>query len=164
MKKALDEYLHGNTLVMDLILKYQLDRETVRHALSVVAFATEMATQLALRQGDDDDMRSYYGDATDDDIRGELGMSHEEADVLIATDPGGLRMALFREELVQIFLGGFMHDCGLWMEPFLLPEGHEVKGAKLISETKEVQRFAPALAKIVLFTPTWCVWRASTAS
>lgn len=156
--------LHGNTLVMDLILKYQLDRETVRHALSVASFATEMATQLALRQGDDADMRSYYGDATDDDIRGELGMSHEEADVLIATDPGSLRMALFREELVEIFLGGFMHDCGLWMEPFLLPEGHEVKGAKLISETKEVQRFAPALAKIVLFTPTWCVWRASTAS
>ena len=52
MKKALDEYLHGNTLVMDLILKYQLDRETVRHALSVASFAsfaTEMATQLALR-------------------------------------------------------------------------------------------------------------------
>ena len=37
------------------------------------------------------------------------------------------------------------------MEPFLLPEGHEVKGAKLISATPEVQRFAPALAKIVLF-------------
>jgi hypothetical protein len=40
VKKALDEYLHGNTLVMDLILKYQLDRDTVRHALSVAAFAT----------------------------------------------------------------------------------------------------------------------------
>ncbi|MDA0336601.1 MAG: hypothetical protein O2782_15675, partial [bacterium] len=62
-----------------------------------------------------------------------------------------LRTNLFREELVEVFLGGFMHDCGLWMEPFLLPEGHEVKGAKLISATAEVQRFAPALAKIVLF-------------
>jgi len=151
VKNALDEYLHGNTLVMDLILKYQLDRETVRHALSVAAFATEMATQLALGQGDDSQMRSYYGAAPEDEIRNELGLSHEEADELCATDPGALRMALFREELVEIFLGGFMHDCGLWMEPFLLPEGHEVKGAKLISETKQVQRFAPALAKIVLF-------------
>lgn len=151
VKNALDEYLHGNTLVMDLILKYQLDRETVRHALSVAAFATEMATQLALRQGDDNHMRSYFEGAPEDEIRSELGLSHEEADELTATDPGALRMALFREELVEIFLGGFMHDCGLWMEPFLLPEGHEVKGAKLISETKQVQRFAPALAKIVLF-------------
>ncbi|HJP30218.1 MAG TPA: hypothetical protein QGF95_06660 [Candidatus Latescibacteria bacterium] len=151
VKKALDEYLHGNTLVMDMILRFQLDRETVRHALSVAAFATEMATQLALRQDEDEAMTSYFGEATDDDIRNELGLSHEEAEVLSATYPGGLRMNLFREELVEVFLGGFMHDCGLWMEPFNLPEGHEVKGAKLISETREVERFAPALAKIVLF-------------
>ncbi len=45
----------------------------------------------------------------------------------------------------------FMHDCGLWTDPLFLPEGHEVKGARLISETTEVQRIAPALAKIVLF-------------
>jgi hypothetical protein len=151
VKKALDEYLHGNTLVMDLILKFQLDRETVRHGLSVAAFATEMASQLALRQGDENDMKSYFGEATEDEIRGELGLSHEEAEVVAAADPGGLRMSLFREELVEVFLGGFMHDCGLWMEPLLLPEGHEVKGAKLISTTSEVERFAPALAKIVLF-------------
>lgn len=151
VKKALDEYLHGNALVMDLILKYQLDSDTVRHALSVAAFATEMATQLALRQGDDDDMRAYFGDCTDDDIRSELGLSHEEAEVLLAADPMALRMRLFREELVEVFLGGFMHDCGLWTEPFFLPEGHEVKGARLISETKEVEKYAPALAKVVLF-------------
>lgn len=151
VKKALDEYLNGNTLVMDLILKYQLDRDTVRHALSVAAFATEMATQLALGQGDDDAMLSYFDDLTDDDIRVELGLSHEEAEVHKAARPGGLRLSLFREELVEIFLGGFMHDCGLWTEPFFLPEGHEVKGAKLITATTEVQRFAPALAKIVLF-------------
>ncbi len=151
VKKALDEYLHGNTLVMDLILKYQLDRDTVRHALSVAAFATEMATQLALRQGDGHTMSSYFDGATDDEIRIDLGLSHEEAEIIRAGDPDGFRTKLFREELVEVFIGGFMHDCGLWTEPYLLPEGHEVKGAKLISATAEVQRFAPALAKIVLF-------------
>jgi hypothetical protein len=39
----------------------------------------------------------------------------------------------------------------LWTDPFHLAEGHEVKGAKVISETKEVRRFAPSLEKIVLF-------------
>ena len=151
VKNALDEYLNGNTLVMDLILRYQLDPDTVRHALSVAAFATEMATQLALGQTDDDGMDSYFDGASEDEVRSDLGLSHEEAIAIAANTGGVLRMHLFREELVEIFLGGFMHDCGLWTEPFLLPEGHEVKGAKLISETVEVQRFAPAMAKIVLF-------------
>lgn len=151
VKSALDEYLRGNTLVMDLILKYQLDKDTVRHALSVAAFATEIATQLALRQGDDDNMQAYFGDETDDDLRKEMGLGHEEAQALLDVEPQGIRGRLFRDELVEIFLGGFMHDCGLWTEPFFLPEGHEVKGARLISETPEVERIAPALAKIVLF-------------
>lgn len=152
VKKALGEYLHGNTLVMDLILKYQLDRETVRHALSVAAFATEMATQLALRQGDDnEDLRSYFGDASDAELLADLGLSAAEGAALTPEERNERRLHLFREELVEVFLGGFMHDCGLWTEPFFLPEGHEVKGAKLISEVAEVRRFAPSLAKIVLF-------------
>ena len=49
VRKALDEYLNGNTLVMDLILKFQLDKPTAQHALCVAAFATEMATLLAMK-------------------------------------------------------------------------------------------------------------------
>jgi hypothetical protein len=52
---------------------------------------------------------------------------------------------------VSIFLGGFLHDCGLWNEPFFLHEGHEVKGAKLVWELREVRQYAPSLVKIVLF-------------
>jgi hypothetical protein len=54
-------------------------------------------------------------------------------------------------ELTEIFLGGFMHDCGLWNEPFCLDEGHEVKGAKLIWELRDLQKYAPSLVKTVLF-------------
>ena len=61
------------------------------------------------------------------------------------------RYELFRNDLVEVFLGGFMHDCGLWTEPFNLQEGHEKMGAMLILEVPEVQKFAPTLAKIVLF-------------
>ena len=60
MKNALDEYLIGNTRVMDLILKFQLDKDTVRHALSVAAFATEMATSLGLREGDELAFSKYF--------------------------------------------------------------------------------------------------------
>ena len=43
MQDVVGEYLKGNTLVMDLILKFQLDKEKVGHGLKVAAFATEMA-------------------------------------------------------------------------------------------------------------------------
>ncbi|MDP7204836.1 MAG: hypothetical protein QGH11_04665 [Pirellulaceae bacterium] len=52
VQKAVDEYLQGDTLVMDLIVKFQLDKRTVRHGLSVAAFATEMASHLALKGRD----------------------------------------------------------------------------------------------------------------
>ena len=150
VKKALDEYLNGNTLVMDLIVKFKLDKATVRHALGVAAFATEMAALLALRDEESErPMESYFGDLSNDELFGELG---EEAPEEVTEDlVSEARYRLFSNELVEIFLGGFLHDCGLWTEPFLLQEGHEVKGAKLISRTEEVQRYAPALAKTVLF-------------
>ncbi len=151
VKKALDEYLQGNTLVMDLILKFHLDKDTVRHALSVAAFATEMATSLGLRDGDEEALARYFDKMGMRQILTELGLDPETAGELTEEEEEAYRFELFREELVEIFLGGFMHDCGLWTEPFQLAEGHEVKGAKVISETKEVRRFAPSLEKIVLF-------------
>ena len=149
VKKAVDEYLNGNPLVMDLILKFQLDKATVRHALAVAAFATEMAALLALRDEESDEhMESYFGGIRNEEVFGLLGEDlPEEMSAEIASEA---RRRLFGNELVEIFLGGFVHDCGLWTEPFFLQEGHEVKGAKLISETKEVESYAPALAKTAL--------------
>ena len=150
VKNAVDEYLNGNPLVMDLILKFQLDKATVRHALAVAAFATEMAALLALRDDEADvPMASYFGDISDDEVFDLLGEDLPE-EVMSAEDVNAARRRLFGNELVEIFLGGFVHDCGLWAEPFFLQEGHEVKGARLISETEEVERYAPALAKTAL--------------
>ena len=151
VKKALDEYLGGNTLVMDLILKFQLDKDTVRHGLSVAAFATEMATLLALRDEDDTSLEKYFEEAGMSQVLTDLGLDPSTAGELTEEERESHRLELFRTELVEIFLGGFMHDCGLWTDTFLLAEGHEVRGAKVISETKEVRRFAPWLEKNVLF-------------
>ena len=79
-----------------------------------------------------------------------MGRPRADAENLDEADERNGRYELFRNELVEIFLGGFMHDCGLWTEPYYLQEGHELKGAKLISETSEVQSLAPVLAKTVL--------------
>lgn len=148
VKHALDEYLRGNTLVMDLIVHFELDRATVRHGLAVAAFATEMAAQLALRDdGEDEDLSAYFGDVDAAEVRRLLGEEDNEGE----EDELQARRRLFQRELVEIFLGGFMHDCGLWMDPFYLEEGHEVKGTKLIASTREVRGYAPALARIVLF-------------
>ena len=152
VKMALDEYLDGNTLVMDLIFKFQLDKPTVQHALRVASFATEMAAQLAMSDSNDDNyMRTYFGELSALEVCILLGKSQSHVDSL---DDAGIRNAyyeLFRDELIEIFLGGFMHDCGMWNAPHYLQEAHEIKGAKLISETVEVQRFVPSLIKTVLF-------------
>ena len=149
VKKALDEYLRGNTLVMDLIVRFELDRATVRHGLAVAAFATEMAALLALRDdGEDGDLSAYFGDTDIAEVQMLLGEAEAEP---TREQERESRQRLFRQELVEIFLGGFMHDCGLWIDPFYLQEGHEVKGTRLIAGTREVQTHAPALSRIVLF-------------
>ena len=151
VRQALDEYLDGNTLVMDLILKYQLDKPTVQHALSVAAFASEMTALLALRDTEDGEyLESYFGELSNEELFSQLGLP-EPPERPSEDEVRDHRYELFRNDLVEVFLGGFMHDCGLWSEPFYLQEGHEIKGAKLISEVPEVQKFAPTLAKIVLF-------------
>jgi hypothetical protein len=154
VKKAIDEYLDGNTLVMDLILKFKLDKPTVQHALSVAAFSTEMATLLAMKEGsgDEEQLQVYFGDLSNEHLMELLGEDPAQIDEGITSEQvHEKRYELFRNELVEIFLGGFMHDCGLWAEPFNFQEGHEVKGAKLIARTQEVHEFAPALVAIVLF-------------
>ena len=114
VKQALDEYLQGNTLVMDLILKFHLDKPTVQHALSVAAFATELASVLALRDTDTGEyMESYFGDLSTAELLSQLGLPEAEGE-LTEDEIRDYRYELFRSDLVEIFLGGFMHDCGLW--------------------------------------------------
>lgn len=153
VQTAMDEYLSGNTLVMDLILRYQLDKKTVRHALNVAAFATEMTTQLAFKdEGEGQEyLESYFGKLDNEELLAQLGEDVDKAEALESEEVEEKRRLLFKRELVEIFLGGFLHDCGLWNEPFFLHEGHEVKGAKLVWELREVRQYAPSLVKIVLF-------------
>ena len=151
VQEAVEEYLNGNNLVMDLILKFQLDKRTVRHGLNVAAFATEMASLLALKGRGSGDLDDYFGDFSDLDVLSELGEGTDDAESVTVAAADEKRLELFKRELVEVFLGGFMHDCGLWNEPYSLDEGHEVKGAKLIWALDEVRQLAPSLARIVLF-------------
>jgi hypothetical protein len=115
VRAALDDYLAGNTLIMDLISQYDPGVRAVIHGLNVAVFATELASQVLLKGEESPDLEAV------------------------------------KRELAEVFLGGFMHDCGLWDEGEIATEGHELAGAKLIWYLPELRQFAPALVKIVLF-------------
>ena len=152
VKRAIGEYMMGNSLVLDLIVKYKLNKKAVRHALNVAAFATEMAVQLAFKQHNrEDNLADYFKGLSRDDLLERLGEPDIEDEEMTPEDIEDMREVLFKMELTEIFLGGFMHDCGLWNEPFCLDEGHEVKGAKVIWELRDLQKYAPSLVKTVLF-------------
>ena len=141
VRTALDEYLLGNTLIMDLITRHDLAARTVQHGLDVAVFATEIASQVMLKAGDDDDLGSpAQSRGTDDDEA-----MPERAD---APDPG---LQSLKRSLAEIFLGGFMHDCGLWHEEATAEESHEAAGAHLIWQIPEIHDFLPSLTKIILF-------------
>lgn len=63
---------------MELILKFDLDKRTVRHALNVAAFATEMATQLALKERDGEPLSQYFAEMSDEELLSQLGESPQE--------------------------------------------------------------------------------------
>lgn len=152
VQDAVGEYLRGNTLVMDLVLKFQLGKEQVSHGLKVAAFATEMASLLALSGRENGgQLDDYFGDMSNEVLLAQLGEPDENVDDLEAAALEGKRSRLFKKELVETFLGGFMHDCGLWLEVDSMAGGHEAIGAKLIWALPEIREFAPSLAKIVLF-------------
>jgi hypothetical protein len=124
---AIDEYLVGNTLIMDLIARHDLATKTVQHGLSVAVFSTEIASQVLLK--------GHHIEGSEDE-------DSEAADER--------RLQLLRKDLAEIFLGGFMHDCGLW-SPETPGESHESCGARLLWNIPEIQTFLPSLTKIVLF-------------
>lgn len=130
---ALDEYLVGNTLIMDLIARHDLATRVVQHGLNVAVFATEIASQVMLRGTSDGGLSGHYRS---------LGVAEEEGDSLVR---------LQKRDLAEIFLAGFMHDCGLWHESADSAASHEAMGARLLWHLPEVKEFAPALTRIVLF-------------
>ena len=55
---------NGNTLIMDLITQYDIDTASLKHALKVACFATELASMMGFE--------SYFGDTPPEDIYGLL--------------------------------------------------------------------------------------------
>ena len=107
VQDAVGEYLSGNTLVMDLILKFQLDKEKVGHGLKVAAFATEMGSLLALRGRESgEQLADYFGDMSYEALLVQLGETAEKGADLAAGAMEGKRFQLFKKELVETFLGG----------------------------------------------------------
>ena len=137
---AIHEYVNnGNTLIMDLITQYDLDTDSVKHALKVACFATELASMM----GVDD----YLGETEPEQVFEQLDEPFPDPltdDLLEAK-----RQELFKKDLVEIFLGGFMHDSGLWQVS--LQEGHEIRGAMLVTHTPQVETISRSLIDIVLF-------------
>lgn len=52
------------------------------------------------------------------------------------TPPDGTEL---KKELAEIFVGGFLHDCGLWSETESATEGHEAAGARLVWHLPELR-------------------------
>ena len=123
---ALGEYLAGNTLIMDLISEYE-GAQIVRHGLQAAVFATELESRRASRIAADQAPSGVGPRKTID------------------------RDADLRLNLQQIFLGGFMHDCGLWNESSRHIEGHERVGAHLVSNLTSLGGLAPVLVNMILF-------------
>ena len=126
-RAALDDYLAGNTLIMDLIAQYDPGPRAVIHGLNVAVFATELASHIVIKAGDETD----------------AGAAEAEE------QPP--QNAPISSALVEVFVGGFLHDCGLWDESHAPPEGHEAAGARLIWNLPQLRELAPNLVKIVLF-------------
>ena len=124
---ALGEYLDGNTLIMDLISEYE-GTQIVRHGLQAAVFATELESRRAAR---------IAADQAQSDAESGRKTIDRDADL--------------RPDLQQIFLGGFMHDCGLWNESSRDIEGHERAGAHLVANLTSPGGLAPVLANMILF-------------
>ncbi len=137
---AMDEYLgNRNPLVLDLIKDHELDAESARHGLHVACFATELSAHLT--------SESYFGKSTPDEMYQLAGVP--EDDRLYSPEAiEKLREDLFRQELVEIFLGGFLHDAGLWSTAIY--QGHEERGALVVSEVARLGDLADSLVDIIL--------------
>ncbi len=138
---AIDEYFDNqNPLVLDIIRTYDLDAETVKHGLDVACLATELTFDLGFE--------TYFGNITMQGLVEELG-EKEAPELFSSSDMEGKKEELFKRELVEIFIGGFTHDAGLWGCPIYAD--HEERGATIVSETPQVEEISESLVDIVLF-------------
>ena len=65
-EQAIEEYIeHGNTLIMDLITQYDINVVSLKHALKVACFATELVAMM----GED----AYFSKMSSDEIFEQLG-------------------------------------------------------------------------------------------
>lgn len=110
---ALDEYVEGNALIMDLIAQFDPGVRAVTHGLNVAVLASEMAAPVFIEENE------------------------------------GANEAL-KLDLAEVFIGGFLHDCGLWSES-PNEESHEALGARLIHQVPTLRDLAPDLISILLF-------------
>ncbi|MFT5090473.1 MAG: hypothetical protein ACI8PG_004853 [Planctomycetota bacterium] len=110
---ALDEYVEGNSLIMDLIAQFDPGVRAVTHGLNVAVLASEIAVPVFVEENE------------------------------------GTSEALKRD-LAEVFVGGFLHDCGLWGESSG-EEAHEALGARLIHQVPVLRDLAPDLLSILLF-------------
>lgn len=138
VRSALDEYLAGNTLIMDLISQYGLGSRALQHGLNAAVLATEIASQVLVADREEEA-------GSEDEPSVEQGGEARAEDLPEESQEG------LKRELAEIFLGGFMHDCGLWSGELDPEEGHEAAGARLIHSIPSIGDLAPALIRIVLF-------------
>lgn len=113
VRAALDEYVEGNSLIMDLIAQFDPGVRAVTHGLNVAVLACEIATPVFVEE-------------------------NQGADEALKRD------------LAEVFIGGFLHDCGLWGEASG-EEAHEALGARIIHQLPALRDLAPDLLSILLF-------------
>ena len=137
---AIADYIeNGNTLIMDLITQYDMDVVSIKHALKVACFATELVSMM----GED----TYFGETEPKEIYALLDETPPEH--INQKELKEKKHILFKRELVEIFLGGFMHDAGLWQ--IGLQDGHEIRGAMVVAHTPQIETISQSLIDIVLF-------------
>ncbi|MDA0745782.1 MAG: hypothetical protein O2954_04640 [bacterium] len=138
---AIDEYIENrNPLVLELIRDYNLDVAAAKHGLRVASFATELASNLG--------SENYLGKIRPETLFERLDVPEDDRNYNPET-LSALRQNLFKRELVEIFMGGFLHDAGLWSSG-LLP-GHEERGASIVAHIPQIQEISHSLIDIVLF-------------
>jgi hypothetical protein len=139
-EKAIEEYIvHGNTLIMDLITQHDINVLSLKHALKVACFATELVAMMGEKE--------YFSTLSSEEVFEQLGETPEGpvTDKLLREK----KQVLFKRELVEVFLGGFMHDAGLWQSG--RPEGHEIRGAMIVAQTPQIEMVSKTLIDLVLF-------------
>lgn len=137
---AIEEYIdHGNTLIMDLITHHEINVVSLKHALKVACFATELVAMM----GEDE----YFANVSPEVIFEQLEekLPPQMTDKIIKEK----KQLLFKRELVEVFLGGFMHDAGLWQGG--MQDGHEIRGAMIVAQTPQIESVSKTLIDMVLF-------------